>query len=194
MVHRFLPFDYQHATVLPLLSSIQFYSMRRRDHEMLFVQSLVELSPALRHIRCGHGLSAENKGVGLWTKRIQPVVGFTAPRRVVLFTNRHHFASEDESPLAWYPPPTGTRTSSTPHQYLILSKPLPLLTPLQPHSSASTFVACRGSRSLLWFEALLGTSDDFKHVTSLQLINLTELLAGTVAFTANHYSTCWACG
>ena len=68
---RFLPFEYQNATVLPLLSSIQFYSTPRRDHKISFVQSLVDLSPALRHIHCSYRLSAENKGVGLWTKRIE---------------------------------------------------------------------------------------------------------------------------
>ena len=71
LVGRFLPFDYQNATVLPLLSSIQFYPTPRRYREILFVQSLVDLSPALRHIRCSQVLSAENKGVGLWTKRIE---------------------------------------------------------------------------------------------------------------------------
>ena len=71
LVGPFLPFDYQNATVLPLLSSIQFYSTHRRDHEILFVQSLVDLSPTLRHIRCSPGLSAENKGLGLWTKIIE---------------------------------------------------------------------------------------------------------------------------
>ena len=68
---RFLPFDYQNATVLPLLSSIQFHLTPLRDREILFVQSLADLSPALRHIQCSDGLSAENKGVGLWTKRIE---------------------------------------------------------------------------------------------------------------------------
>ena len=69
--NEFLPFDYQNTTVLPLLSSIRTYSLRRRDREVLFIQSLVDLSPALRHIRCDHSLSAEDKGVGLWTKRIK---------------------------------------------------------------------------------------------------------------------------
>jgi len=71
LANHFLPFDYQNATVLPLLSSIRIYWTTRRDREMLFVQSLVDLSPALRHIHCSHDLSAENKGVGLWTKRIE---------------------------------------------------------------------------------------------------------------------------
>ena len=69
--NHFLPFDYQNTTVLPLLSSIRTYSLRGREREVRFIQSLVDLSPALRHIRCGHNLSAENKGVGLWTKRIE---------------------------------------------------------------------------------------------------------------------------
>jgi len=68
---RFLPFDYQNATVLPLLSSIQIHSAPIVDRELLFIQSLADLSPALRHIHCDSGLSAENKGVGLWTKRIE---------------------------------------------------------------------------------------------------------------------------
>ena len=68
---RFLPFDYQNATVLPLLSSIRVYPTPRSDREIPFVQSLVDLSPALRRIHCSSGLSAENKGVGLWTKRIE---------------------------------------------------------------------------------------------------------------------------
>ena len=71
LANSFLPFDYQNATVLPLLSSIRTYSVDRRDHEILFIQSLADLSPALRHIHCDHRLSAENKGVGLWTKRIE---------------------------------------------------------------------------------------------------------------------------
>ena len=71
LVDQFLPFDYQNTTVLPLLSSIRFFSAVRRDREILFIQSLVDLSPALRHIRCDYSLSAENKGVGLWTKRIE---------------------------------------------------------------------------------------------------------------------------
>ena len=71
LASRFLPFEFQNATVLPLLSSIQFYSTPRRNRELLFIQSLVDLSPALRHIRCIRDLSAENKGVGLWTKRIE---------------------------------------------------------------------------------------------------------------------------
>ena len=71
LAYQFLPFDYQNATVLPLLSSIRFFSVDRRDRERLFIQSLVDLSPALRRIRCDHSLSAEDKGVGLWTKRIE---------------------------------------------------------------------------------------------------------------------------
>jgi len=71
LASHFLPFDFQNAIVLPLLSSIRIYSTARRDREILFVQSLVDLSPALRHIHCSHDLSAENKGVGLWTKKIE---------------------------------------------------------------------------------------------------------------------------
>ena len=71
LANHFLPFDYRNATVLPLLSSIQTYSVDRGDRERLFIQSLVDLSPALRHIHCDQSLSAENKGVGLWTKRIE---------------------------------------------------------------------------------------------------------------------------
>ena len=71
LANHFLPFDYQNTTVLPLLSSIRTYSLRGREREIQFIQSLVDLSPALRNIRCDHSLSAENKGVGLWTKRIE---------------------------------------------------------------------------------------------------------------------------
>jgi len=74
---RFLPFDYQNTTVLPLLSSIRVYPTPRSDREIPFVQSLVDLSPALRHIRCSHSLSAENKGVGLWTRRIESYSWFS---------------------------------------------------------------------------------------------------------------------
>ena len=69
--NHFLPFDYQNTTVLPLLSSIRTYSLLGREREIQFIQSLVDLSPALRHIHCDHSLNAENKGVGLWTKRIE---------------------------------------------------------------------------------------------------------------------------
>ena len=68
---HFLPFDYQNVAILPRLSSIRTYSVGRREREILFIQSLVDLSPALHHICCDHSLSAENKGVGLWTKRIE---------------------------------------------------------------------------------------------------------------------------
>ena len=68
LTKHFLPFNYQNVTVLPLLSSIQVYSMRIQDHELLFIQSLVNLSPALRHIRCNRSLGSE---VGLWTKNIE---------------------------------------------------------------------------------------------------------------------------
>ena len=71
LANDFLPFNYQNTTVLPLLSSIRTYSVGKGDDEIIFVQSLVDLSPALRHIHYDHSLSAENKGVGLWTKRIE---------------------------------------------------------------------------------------------------------------------------
>ena len=71
LANQFLPFDYQNVTVLPLLSSIRTHVVGRRGRGILFIQSLVDLSPALRHIHCHHSLSAENKGVGLWTKRIE---------------------------------------------------------------------------------------------------------------------------
>jgi len=65
------------TTVLPRLSSIQHHSVYIRDHELLFIQSLVNLSPALRHIHCNGSLSAENQGVGLWTKRIESYVSIS---------------------------------------------------------------------------------------------------------------------
>ena len=71
LTNNFLPFDYQNTTVLPLLSAIRSYASRGREREIQFIQSLVDLSPALQHIHCDHGLSAENKGVGLWTERIK---------------------------------------------------------------------------------------------------------------------------
>ena len=70
LVYGFLPFGHINTIVLPLLSSIETISLSITAHELLFIQSLVNLSPALRHIRCKHSLSAENQGVGLWTKRI----------------------------------------------------------------------------------------------------------------------------
>ena len=69
--NEYLPFDHLNTTVLPLLSSIKCFSAIRREREQLFVESLVNLSPALRHIRCCGSLSAEDQGVGLWTKRIE---------------------------------------------------------------------------------------------------------------------------
>jgi len=68
---KFLPLDHLNTTVLPLLSSIHVLSMKIKDHELLFIQSVVNLSPALRHIRCNRGLSAKHQGVGLWTRRIE---------------------------------------------------------------------------------------------------------------------------
>ena len=83
LANDFLPFDYQNTTVLPLLSSIRTYSVGKGDDKILFIQSLVDLSPALRHIQCDHSLSAENKGVGLWTKRIESYswISHSAPCR-----------------------------------------------------------------------------------------------------------------
>ena len=74
LVNECLPFEHLNTTVLPLLSSIQHHSLYIKDHELQFVQSLVNLSPALRHIRCRGSLSTENQGVGLWTKRIESYV------------------------------------------------------------------------------------------------------------------------
>ncbi len=74
LANECLPFDHLNTTVLPQLSSIQHHSVYLRDHELLFVQSLVNLSPALRHIRLRGSLSAENQGVGFWTKRIESYV------------------------------------------------------------------------------------------------------------------------
>ena len=74
LANEYLPFGHLNTTVLPLLSSIQCLSVYIRDRELLFVQSLVNLSPALRHIHCNGSLSAENQGVGLWTKRIESYI------------------------------------------------------------------------------------------------------------------------
>ena len=74
LANESLPFDHLNTTVLPLLSSIQHHSIYIKDHELRFVQSLVNLSPALRHIRCRGSLSTESQGVGLWTKRIESYV------------------------------------------------------------------------------------------------------------------------
>ncbi len=74
LANDYLPFDHLNTTVLPLLSSIQNLTVNVRDRELRFVQSLVNLSPALRHIRCSGSLSAENQGVGLWTRRIKSYV------------------------------------------------------------------------------------------------------------------------
>src|SRR5258706_782960 len=70
----YLPFDHLNTTVLPLLSSIQHHFGHIRDHELLFIQSLVNLSPVLQHIHCIGSLSAENQGVWVWTKRIESYV------------------------------------------------------------------------------------------------------------------------
>ena len=71
LVNEFLPFDHLNTTVLPLLSSIQILAGIIKGRELHFIQSLVNLSPSLRHIRCNSSLSAKNQGVGLWTKRIE---------------------------------------------------------------------------------------------------------------------------
>ena len=71
LLNEYLPFDHLNTTVLPLLSSIIYSSYFNREPGRLFVQSLVNLSPALRHISFCGSLSAENQGVGLWTKRIE---------------------------------------------------------------------------------------------------------------------------
>jgi hypothetical protein len=68
---NFLPSHHLNTTVLPLLSSIITLHPEIGGRELLFVNSLVNLSPALRHIHCTGVLSAENLGVGLWTKRIE---------------------------------------------------------------------------------------------------------------------------
>ena len=73
----FLPFDHLNTTVLPLLSSIQYQSGTLQGRELLFVQSLVNLSPALRYIHCNRSLSAKDQGVGLWTKRIESYARIT---------------------------------------------------------------------------------------------------------------------
>jgi hypothetical protein len=69
--NNFLPSHHLNTTVLPLLSSINTLSPKISGRELQFVQSLVNLSPALRHIRCNGCLSAENRGAGLWTRRIE---------------------------------------------------------------------------------------------------------------------------
>ena len=71
LAKRSLPFNYQNTTVLPLLSSIQVCSAGAQEHELMFIQSLVNSSPALRHVRCNRSLSAESWIVGLWTKTIE---------------------------------------------------------------------------------------------------------------------------
>ena len=67
LTNGFLPFNYQNVTVLPLLSSIRVYFIRGIDRELLFIQSLLNLSPALRHVRCNLSLGSE---VGPWTRTI----------------------------------------------------------------------------------------------------------------------------
>ena len=74
LLDEYILIDHLNTSVLPLLSSIQCLSPFRRVRHLPFVQSLVNLSPALRHIRCAARLSAENQGAGLWTKRIESYV------------------------------------------------------------------------------------------------------------------------
>ena len=76
LANDFLPCDHQNTTILPLLYSVQTYFVRMNDRELLLVQSLVNLSPALRHlrIRSHRSVSPEDRGVGLWTKRIESYV------------------------------------------------------------------------------------------------------------------------
>src|SRR5258706_7293012 len=71
LAKQFLSFPFQNATILPLLSSIRVRSAGMHDRELQFLQSLVSLSPALRHFRCARGLSPESWGVALWTRTIQ---------------------------------------------------------------------------------------------------------------------------
>jgi hypothetical protein len=59
------------TNVLPLLSSIHFYSFGIRDHTLPFIQSLIKFSPSLRHIRCDSNLGPQHLGVGMWAKRIE---------------------------------------------------------------------------------------------------------------------------
>jgi hypothetical protein len=67
--NEYLPFDHQNATVLPLLFSIRSYCVNPQDRELLFIHSLINLSPALRYFRDYQGLSPENRVGGLWTNR-----------------------------------------------------------------------------------------------------------------------------
>jgi len=59
-------------TVLPLLSSFHIYETRLDNHEIHLVQSLIKVSPSLRHIRChSSNLNPQDLGVGIWAKRIE---------------------------------------------------------------------------------------------------------------------------
>jgi F-box-like len=74
-----LPFDHQSSpvavesmTVLPLLSSIHIYATGLGHHERRFIQSLIKLSPLLRHIRCtGNGVGPQDLGEGRWARRVE---------------------------------------------------------------------------------------------------------------------------
>ena len=75
----YLPLDYQdapvaveHMTILPMLSSIRIYTIDLRHTDLSLIQSLIKLSPLLRHIRCDtRSLSLQDLGVGIWPKRIE---------------------------------------------------------------------------------------------------------------------------
>ena len=59
-------------TVLPLLSSLHIDDTSLYDHEIHLIQSLIKVSPSLRHIRCrSSNLSPQHLGVGMWVKRIE---------------------------------------------------------------------------------------------------------------------------
>ena len=59
-------------TVLPLLSSLHIDGVTLHNHEIYLVQSLIRVSPSLRHIRChSSNLSPQDLGVGMWAKRIE---------------------------------------------------------------------------------------------------------------------------
>ena len=59
-------------TVLPLLSSLHIDEITPYSHEIHLIQSLIKVSPSLRHIRChSNNLSPQDLGVGVWAKRIE---------------------------------------------------------------------------------------------------------------------------
>ena len=71
LAKQYLPLHYQNTTVLPLLSSIQVCSAGAKQHELLLIQSLVNLSPALRHVHCSRSQNPRGRRVLLWTKPIE---------------------------------------------------------------------------------------------------------------------------